>query len=226
MRFSLTEPNAAAVLLDGLRNALHPSGFAFQRDQVEMLTGSQEARFTWIAVNAQFNTLATDSSGKRPVSVQYRSISFIYCCPVKRQVKWSEVGSTGLPMRCWKLCNGRKRWREEKHGNIGLILMWDLSFDWPLRRRDGGRAGPGRRVDANGDGAGRRRRHVERRCAGAASLRPQPHGVRPEQSLLRHPPSGAPLPRPAHSRTAPRNFAFFFSSVLVALLSKTGGPIA
>ena len=58
---SLSHPSAADVLLDGIRNILSGSGFQFQRHYVEVLTGGEEARFSWVSVNTQLKNLGPEA---------------------------------------------------------------------------------------------------------------------------------------------------------------------
>ena len=59
---SLSHPSAADVLLDGIRNILSGSGFQFQRHYVEVLTGGEEARFSWVSVNTQLKNLGPEAA--------------------------------------------------------------------------------------------------------------------------------------------------------------------
>ena len=59
---SLRHPSAADVLLDGIRNILSGSGFQFQRHYVEVLTGGEEARFSWVSVNTQLKNLGPEAA--------------------------------------------------------------------------------------------------------------------------------------------------------------------
>ena len=54
----MSQPNAATVLLDGIRNVLGRSAFEFRPDYVSILSGNDEAKFSWITVNTVLGKLA------------------------------------------------------------------------------------------------------------------------------------------------------------------------
>jgi hypothetical protein len=51
--FSISQPSATSVLLDSIRNRLSRSGFRFDWSYVEILSGMDEAQFSWVTVNTQ-----------------------------------------------------------------------------------------------------------------------------------------------------------------------------
>ncbi|EFX73869.1 hypothetical protein DAPPUDRAFT_57727, partial [Daphnia pulex] len=48
-----SQPSATSVLLDSIRNRLSRSGFRFDWSYVEILSGMDEAQFSWVTVNTQ-----------------------------------------------------------------------------------------------------------------------------------------------------------------------------
>ena len=53
----MTQPSGVQVLLDGIRNRLSRSGFQFDPSYVEILSGTEEAQFSWVTVNTQLHHL-------------------------------------------------------------------------------------------------------------------------------------------------------------------------
>ena len=60
--YSISQPSAADVLLDGIRNRLSRSGFMFDPSNVEILSGNDEAQFSWITVNSQLQNVGPNST--------------------------------------------------------------------------------------------------------------------------------------------------------------------
>ncbi|XP_046642551.1 ectonucleoside triphosphate diphosphohydrolase 1-like isoform X4 [Daphnia pulicaria] len=50
---NISQPSATSVLLDSIRNRLSRSGFRFDWSYVEILSGMDEAQFSWVTVNTQ-----------------------------------------------------------------------------------------------------------------------------------------------------------------------------
>lgn len=59
---NISQPSAADVLLDGIRNRLSRSGFMFDPSNVEILSGNDEAQFSWITVNSQLQNVGPNST--------------------------------------------------------------------------------------------------------------------------------------------------------------------
>lgn len=57
---NISQPSATTVLLDSIRNRLSRSGFRFESSYVEILTGMEEAHFSWITVNTQLRNVGPD----------------------------------------------------------------------------------------------------------------------------------------------------------------------
>lgn len=60
--FSISQPSAADVLLDGIRNRLSRSGFMFVPSNVEILSGNDEGQFAWITVNSQLHNMGPNNT--------------------------------------------------------------------------------------------------------------------------------------------------------------------
>ena len=58
--FSISQPSATSVLLDSIRNRLSRSGFRFDWSYVEILTGMDEAQFSWVTVNTQLRNVGPE----------------------------------------------------------------------------------------------------------------------------------------------------------------------
>lgn len=63
--FSISQPGGADILLDGIRNQLSRSGFQFDPSYVEILSGRDEAQFSWITVNTQLHNFGPNDSDIR-----------------------------------------------------------------------------------------------------------------------------------------------------------------
>jgi len=59
---NISHPEGTQVLLDGIRNDLSQSGFKFDRSYAEILTGKEEAEFSWITVNTLLHHLGPNDT--------------------------------------------------------------------------------------------------------------------------------------------------------------------
>lgn len=58
----MSNPNAAVVLLEAVRNRLSRSGFKFDDSHVQILSGSEEAQFGWVTVNVLMSKVGPHAS--------------------------------------------------------------------------------------------------------------------------------------------------------------------